>query len=71
MSLPITAVGPLKVLMKPILTGLPWPAAGPGGKRRERRHGNQLSPHIQPFQHVMERSPGDVTGLPKAPKDRC
>src|SRR4051812_17570915 len=29
MSLPITAVGPLKVLMKPILTGLPCPAAGP------------------------------------------
>ena len=29
MSAPITAVGPLKVLMKPILTVLSWAIAGP------------------------------------------
>ncbi len=29
MSLPITAVGPLNVLTKPILTDLPWAMAGP------------------------------------------
>ena len=34
MSLPITAVGPLNVLTKPILTDLPWASAGPAASAR-------------------------------------
>src|SRR6185437_5112806 len=34
MSLPITAVGPLNVLTKPILTDLPWLMAGPAPNAR-------------------------------------
>src|SRR5262245_16680529 len=34
MSLPITAVGPLKVLTKPIFTDLPWAMAGPAASAR-------------------------------------
>src|SRR5207249_5623971 len=34
MSLPITAVGPLKVLTKPIFTDFPWAMAGPAVSAR-------------------------------------
>src|ERR1700693_5418877 len=34
MSLPITAVGPLNVLTKPIFTDLPWAMAGPAASNR-------------------------------------
>ena len=34
MSLPITAVGPLNVLTKPIFTDLPWAMAGPAASAR-------------------------------------
>src|SRR5262245_53011327 len=34
MSLPMTAVGPLKVLTKPIFTDLPWAMAGPAANAR-------------------------------------
>ena len=37
MSLPITAVGPLNVLTKPILTGF---CCATAGSRRERQHGH-------------------------------
>ena len=37
MSLPITAVGPLNVLTKPILTDLPCAMAGPAAERQRPR----------------------------------
>ena len=45
MSLPMAAVGPLNVLMKPILTVFSWAAAGPASQRERGCGGNACLDH--------------------------
>ena len=52
MSLPITAVGPLKVLTKPILTGLPWPAAGPAASAESAATATNCPRIFNPFNRL-------------------
>ncbi len=49
MSLPITAVGPLKVLMNPILTGLPCPAAGLAARVKSAATATNCVRIVKPF----------------------